>query len=265
MGMSGVAGARSLNILQIGDSYSAGNGEDDYYDDDCYRSHQTWGERYAVRMKKKGYKVVRYSNHACSGFKIANVRATVPWVQSSTDLVLMTAGGNDVDFTEIVSSCFTIAGDGSDCRTAVNHANRMIDGRRLQRSIEGLLRRVRARLKPSGRIVLVGYPYLEEHQGYVMKGGYRAGRAVRGLGDRGDRVASAAARAVNASTSHGARVHFVNIKRLFRGHEPDGRTNTRNPYRWIHEFDTTDPSEWYHYNPMGHFQLGKYLARRGAF
>ncbi|OLE23036.1 MAG: hypothetical protein AUG44_23220 [Actinobacteria bacterium 13_1_20CM_3_71_11] len=38
---------RPIKIVQIGDSYSAGNGARDYYGPrGCYRSHSNWAERY---------------------------------------------------------------------------------------------------------------------------------------------------------------------------------------------------------------------------
>ncbi len=39
------AQADALNVLIIGDSYSAGNGAKDYYGvDECHRSSEVWGE-----------------------------------------------------------------------------------------------------------------------------------------------------------------------------------------------------------------------------
>ena len=60
----------------------------------------------------------------------------------------------------------------------------------------------------------------------------------------------------------GAQVIFVDeVKAHFAGHEPDGRVCCRNDDRWIHEFDTFTPMEWYHYNPTGHAELAGLLSR----
>ena len=64
---------RALNVLVLGDSYSAGNGATDdqgneqYYGPaDCYRSKVDWGEKYAAALRAAG-QPVNLVNHACSG------------------------------------------------------------------------------------------------------------------------------------------------------------------------------------------------------
>lgn len=64
---------QTLNILVLGDSYSAGNGSSNNASDasyygpkDCYRNKTNWGEQYAAGLRSQGY-TVNFSNHACSG------------------------------------------------------------------------------------------------------------------------------------------------------------------------------------------------------
>ena len=67
------AGGDPLDILVLGDSYSAGNGATDdlgaeqtYGPDGCRRSRVNWSEKYAASLRAAG-QPVRLVNHACSG------------------------------------------------------------------------------------------------------------------------------------------------------------------------------------------------------
>lgn len=55
-----------LRVVQLGDSYSAGNGADNYYGpSDCYRSSRNWAEKYLDTLRSS-YSVT-FVNRACSG------------------------------------------------------------------------------------------------------------------------------------------------------------------------------------------------------
>ncbi len=69
----------ALDVLVLGDSYSAGNGATDdqgaeqtYGPDGCRRSQVNWGEKYAAALRQSGYQV-RLTNHACSGGKAVDL------------------------------------------------------------------------------------------------------------------------------------------------------------------------------------------------
>jgi lysophospholipase L1-like esterase len=66
---------QSLDVLVVGDSYSAGNGASGttYGPVDCYRNTTHWSERYAAGLRAQGYSV-NLANHACSGGRTADVR-----------------------------------------------------------------------------------------------------------------------------------------------------------------------------------------------
>ncbi|WP_323791095.1 hypothetical protein [Nocardioides sp.] len=68
-----------LDIVLLGDSYSAGNGAtneagqaETYGPTNCYRSKVNWAEKYAVAIRAKGIEV-NLANHACSGGKAADI------------------------------------------------------------------------------------------------------------------------------------------------------------------------------------------------
>ena len=68
----------------------------------------------------------------------------------STDMVMMTIGGNDLDFDGIVKSCFTaVIRSASDCKTKINDArNNMED---LELNLRGILSSLNSRLRPDAK------------------------------------------------------------------------------------------------------------------
>lgn len=70
---------QQLDVLVVGDSYSAGNGATGttYGPVDCYRNTAHWGERYAAGLRDQGY-AVTLTNHACSGGRTPDVHTPRP-------------------------------------------------------------------------------------------------------------------------------------------------------------------------------------------
>ncbi|MBL0747967.1 SGNH/GDSL hydrolase family protein [Nocardioides baculatus] len=68
------AAGQTLDVLVIGDSYSAGNGATGatYGPVDCYRNTTNWAERYAAGLRTQGL-TVNLANHACSGGQTPDV------------------------------------------------------------------------------------------------------------------------------------------------------------------------------------------------
>jgi hypothetical protein len=162
------AGAnKRVNIVVLGDSFSAGNGAGDYFGPStCYRSTSNWSRRYRDWLIGQGYSadvlpracsdgvMDNYFNqrdlgnrtevarcHSATADEIVTtvklgltsicntkLRPQRESVTKSTDLVLFTFGGNDVRFRNIVEECF-ITGDRDpgDCRSRVNYANGRLD------------------------------------------------------------------------------------------------------------------------------------------
>ncbi len=99
---AGTAGALpsaddSIDILVLGDSYSAGNGATDeqgavqgYGPDGCRRSSVNWGEKYAAALRASG-QPVRLVNHACSGGVTADI--TSPRAMDTASRVERTPAG----------------------------------------------------------------------------------------------------------------------------------------------------------------------------
>lgn len=191
-------------------------------------------------------------------------------IDHSADLVLLSIGGNDLHFADIVKQCFAVGfRDPHDCEDRIDGANAHIGD--VRTDTISLLNGLKSRMRPGAKIVLTSYPYLEKNSDLTLGREilgvgtrYAVGKEIRALGDRGEGAQREAVNSVNGAS--GARVVFLDqIKGLFAGHEPDGRATERNPDRWLHEFDTTTSSEWYHYNSLGHMALGALLAGKGTF
>jgi lysophospholipase L1-like esterase len=74
-GAQAAATGRPLKVVQLGDSYSAGNGAGNYYGPkDCYRSSTNWAERYLDSLRDT-YNVT-FVNRACSGGVLSDLTHT---------------------------------------------------------------------------------------------------------------------------------------------------------------------------------------------
>lgn len=307
-----------LKIVQLGDSYSAGNGARNASGDrdysgvsGCYRSSSNWGSQYARALSFDF--AVSYVNRACSGGVIAEItgerafksaitgqlvacptpeypdeefwvrqdgipldrcqrrlRPQIEAIDTSVDLVLMTAGGNDARFARVVEQCFAVGKrDPGDCREAVTFAGNQLST--IENDLVDTFAALRQRMRPDARIVFLTYPYLVPDVNYRLRSLLRtdtfdAGNQIRRLGANGDiRQRQAVQRANNAAGENFV-VLVDDIKQLFEGHLPNpNQSEPRNPDRWIYEFETRVPAEWYHYNRHGHQEIANLLATRGTF
>jgi LPXTG-motif cell wall-anchored protein len=207
----------------------------------------------------------------CARFLSAQIEA----IGKDTDLVLFTIGGNDVNFADIVKRCFALGlRNPGDCRDRVETAVRTMP--RVGEDLAALLTDLHTnRMRPDARLAMLTYPYLSNRPSWVLRsiraiagfGGdsYDAGREVRALGDAGDRMQRSIVNRVNAAAGQQFVRLVDTVKEHFAGHEPDPSAARRNPDRWIHEFDSLMPAEWYHPNPRGHEEEKNLLLPHGDF
>ena len=98
----------------LGDSYSAGNGTlvDGYPADGSYRSPKNYGSVLTRRLNREFGDDTTFQTdvRAWSGAQITTGDHTIvsqaDGMDPHTHVVLMTAGGNDLDFTTVVENCF---------------------------------------------------------------------------------------------------------------------------------------------------------------
>ncbi len=83
-----------LDIVHLGDSYSAGNGAGDYFGPPpCFRSSNNWGQEFANTLASRGIKYT-YTNRACSGGTIQDLLnpRTLEWTKVGTVVALSEDG-----------------------------------------------------------------------------------------------------------------------------------------------------------------------------
>lgn len=143
--------------IALGDSYAAGQGAGPYLDS-CYRSDNAYSE--LADVDKTVQLVV---NAACSGKTTWDVVNTqLRQLNKSTELVTITAGGNNLGFGQIITSCGAALSDPAAapaCDAATSAAAAMIGSGQLTRDVISMIQSVKA-AAPNARIVVTGYPYL---------------------------------------------------------------------------------------------------------
>ena len=181
------------------------------------------------------------------------IRRQLDNVDRSTDMVMMTIGGNDLDFDGIVKSCFAaVIRSASDCKTKINDArNNMGD---LELNLRGILSSLNSRLRPDAKIVLLGYPLLALDNSEKLSD-FSVASEVRKLGLEGNLRQKKVVEEYNKSLGKEKVIFIDSLPKRFSGHEPDASIFKKNHDRWIHEFlepNAFNMSSWYHPNFFGH-------------
>lgn len=232
--------------IALGDSYAAGQGAGPYKNDTCYRSRNTYSE---LAADTKPIKLV--TNAACSGKTTQEVVATqLLQLDGRTELVTVTAGGNNLGFGDIVTSCGAAMSNpafAGACADASAIARAKIDSGQLAVEVAAMVQSVKA-AAPNAKIVVTGYPYLFDP-------------IPEGLTDPMSQFiyqATGLANGLNGSIAAAAwetKVQFVDVRPAFAGH---GILSTNGP--WIN--GDTGNADGFHPNAKGY--LAYYKALREA-
>lgn len=232
------ARAATVRYVALGDSYSSGVGAGDYVpaSGDCLRSNNAYPRLWARQQD-----AVSITFNACSGATIADVRANqLDALDSETTLVTISAGGNDAEFADVMTTC--VAGSESTCADEVERAEKFI-----RAELPGRLDELYAALReqaPNARIVVVGYPRIYELSGSCWVGLSESKRAAVNSG------ADALAEVIADRAAH-AGVAFVDAREEFIGHEICSGD------RWLHSVNWANIAESYH--PTAEGQADGYL------
>lgn len=198
-------------------------------------------------------------------------RPQVEALNPDVDLVLMTMGGNDAGFPEIVRGCLLIT-DPERCAAAMAGARDYVESEYADALFDALAT-IHEHTDGQAVTVLVGYPGLEvdPHFSAVAWDGDRpvtveVGEPLRELTALGlDAQREAVARA-QSEFGVDSVVHVDEVAEVFAGHEPSARAYAHNGDRWLMEaFDGHDMDEWYHPNARGHEAIARTVAAYGAF
>lgn len=283
---------KTIAIAHIGDSYSSGTGAGNYDQSDpkAYRSANNWGSEYNKWLKNNGVSST-YLNLAQSGATTNRVIAEqIITVPTNTDLILMTIGGNDVDFGGIVQSCLApYMARVKDCRDKINNANKKLPdvGKDTYRIFESLQSRLK---NPNAQIVLVAYPLLSSWTDSLLmdcnhylhffcdwSSYYPAAKMVRELGFKATAEQQKIVDLWNSKNQ--IKVNFVaHTPIAFSNHEP-ATGSTINKQRWINfigETDTvyhtlinttigrptTTTEEYYHPGITGHQKIAELVQKQ---
>ncbi len=289
-----------VNMMVVGDSYSAGNGAGagGYFfksaDDPrpnalvrqsnttlpslgCFRNHNAWGEYTFRKTQAQFHNIGAFVNAACSGDVTANITGLNAPPQlngfddarrNSMNLVALTIGGNDLGFGKVVVNCF-LANNGPECDNSLRAGEAMLaipsgSSSEIIQSTRAVLTKLRTDW-PNAKIVLVGYPLFWENRSTSLPCSTCAGGAVY----PGQRL-EAGLNSFNLQQV--ALVYQLN-------QETPGRFAYLSPHQgdnqgffdghglqgtkapWIN--DTTDPdfNEWFHPNAAGYTAIGDHLLQ----
>lgn len=275
-GFASSASARVLPILVMGDSYSAGNGAGDYFGPKgCWRSPNDYAGVFARALQAAPYdQPTVLENVACSGDTTRAFahsrdgrRPQLDAVNKSYDDIFLTVGGDDIDFSGIVKNCLIqITRDGRKCNALLSAAENDLRDGTLEGHLVDVLDGIRPRASSQARIVLLGYPYIEGQEHYLLPYGHgksiNVPKRLRALEDLGDQVQQRAIGRLNARYRTSNFV-FVKTKALFAGHELDALS--LNPSRWFVAPETDAGLAWhewwYHPNPTGWYEEAQLLLR----
>ncbi|THV08991.1 SGNH/GDSL hydrolase family protein [Nocardioides caeni] len=152
LAVPGAAQAAAPSYVALGDSYSSGVGTRSYTSESgsCQRSTYAYPRLVA---SARGYSL---DFRACSGATIGAVtNGQLSALNSGTDYVTISVGGNDAGFTGVLTECAQ-PGWLSDCNGAIDKARAFITN-----TLPGRLTTLYAAIKsraPGAVVVVVGYP-----------------------------------------------------------------------------------------------------------
>ena len=239
------AGAAAVNYVALGDSYSSGVGSGSYISasGNCLRSTLAYSQLWANEHSPASYTSV-----ACSGATTADVlNNQISALSSSTNLVSITIGGNDVGFSSVMQTC--VLQSDSACLSAINTATAAAKS-----TLPGKLANTFSAIgnaAPNAQVVVMGYPELYDlGNSWICPGLSTTDRtALNNAADTLDSVIQTAAQ--NAGDS------YADVKSNFSGHELCDFFN-----EWLHSVNISDVTESYHPTADGH--SGAYLPALNA-
>ncbi|MFJ8078652.1 SGNH/GDSL hydrolase family protein [Streptomyces sp. NPDC096176] len=230
--------AQSLDYVALGDSYSSGVGAGSYDSSsgNCKRSTRAYPRLWANANSPSSFAFT-----ACSGARTGDVTANqlLP-LNSSTDLVSITIGGNDAGFADVMTTC--VLQSEATCVNRVAQAKAYVDT-----TLPGKLDQVYSAITakaPSAQVVVLGYPRF-----YKL-----SGTCVAGLTENERAAINGAADHLNTAIAKRAADHgyaFASVVGTFTGHEICSGSS------WLHSVNWLNIGDSYH--PTASGQSGGYL------
>ena len=234
----GAAHAATGGYVALGDSYSSGVGAGDYTSasGSCDQSTNAYGQLWANANSPSSF-----SFEACSGATTTNVLdSQLAPLNSSTSLVSITIGGNDVGFSSVMETC--VLDSTSSCVSAVDTAESEAENQ-LPAKLDAVYSAI-ASDAPNAHVVVLGYPEL-----YDLS--QSSGCIGLSTTDRTD-LNQAADTLDNVIQTQAEDYGFtyVDVRPYFSGHEICDSSS------WLHSVNILDIDESYH--PTASGQSGAY-------
>lgn len=237
-GAGQAAASADFGYVALGDSYSSGVGAGNYdsASGDCKRTTRAYPALWAAAHAPQSFAFT-----ACSGARTGDVLSgQLGPLNSGTDLVSITIGGNDAGFSDVMTTC--VLQSESTCVNRVNQAKAYVDS-----TLPGQLDRVYDAIRgraPSAKVVVLGYPRFYKLNGSCVAGLTEGERtAINGASDY-----------LNAAIAKRAADHgftFASVVGAFTGHEICSGD------AWLHSVNWANIGESYHPTATG--QSGGYL------
>ncbi|MFC8076559.1 SGNH/GDSL hydrolase family protein [Streptomyces sp. NPDC057307] len=231
------AEAAALDYVALGDSYSSGLGAGPYdsASGNCKRSNKAYPSLWAAANAPSSFAFT-----ACSGARTGDVTGSqLGPVNSGTDLVSITVGGNDAGFADVMTTC--VLQSEASCVARVNTARAYVDNT-LPGQLDTVYNAISAKA-PAAEVVVIGYPRFYQLNGTCVVGlTERERSAINGAADHLNTLLA------KRAADHGYR--FADVTGPFTGHE------ICSPSTWLHSV-TFPIGESYH--PTAQGQSGGYL------
>jgi lysophospholipase L1-like esterase len=232
MAFAPAASASTVNYVALGDSYSSGVGAGNYTSSSgsCDRSTNAYPQLWANANSPASFAFV-----ACSGATTSDVASSqLSALNSSTTLVSITIGGNDVGFSSVMETC--VLGSTSDCVNAIDAAEAKLPA--LTSTLENLYSEINAHA-PNARLVVLGYPeFYDLSQSSSCIGLSTTDRTdLNQAADELDSTIQTAAQAKGET--------YADVRSAFSGHEICDSDS------WLHSVDWFDLTSSYHPTASG--------------
>ncbi|MFD4245752.1 SGNH/GDSL hydrolase family protein [Streptomyces sp. NPDC058525] len=231
-GQAAAAAQADFGYVALGDSYSSGVGAGNYDSGSgaCKRTPRAYPALWAASHAPQTFSFV-----ACSGARTNDVLANqLTPLNSGTDLVSITIGGNDAGFSDVMTTC--VLQSESTCVSRVNEAKAYVNST-LPGRLDQVYNAIDSR-SPNARVVVLGYPRFYKLNGTCTTGlteGERA--AINGAADH-----------LNAAIAKRAADHgfaFASVAGAFTGHEICSGS------AWLHSVNWLNIGESYHPTAAG--------------
>ncbi|MGO4592393.1 SGNH/GDSL hydrolase family protein [Leifsonia sp. 2TAF2] len=240
------SGQLTGSYVALGDSYASGNGAGAYIESsgECYRSTNAYWSVWS-----RAYPTLASASFACGGATTENVLtaggppAQVNAALSTATKVTLTVGGNDVGFTNAITTC--VFGADAECTNYLQNTVTPAIGA-LSAKLDSLYTTLKARA-PHAAVEIVGYPRLMEETGSADCGWSVTKRqALNTMADRLSDTITARASAAGFT--------YRDVRKDFSGHGVCSTTP------WINNVGEGVPSGWMHINAAGHARIAALLT-----